>query len=223
MARIARPADQIEKVGGKGLTRGQGQNKPLGCQLSCHCGTDHIVQPAQRVEHHIKAPIQPHHTQHGDIRLGEQRRMHRIKALLRVEHDIGLLGRVDHIGGIAIAVGKVQPPLRDEPIVPACRGRIKRRLRPQRQDARAGGGHTISGGRITARLRAKEQDVLEILKEAVVDEPVNIAIDRGITKPAVPAADDRQMGPAFALGKGKAARGGVVQFLYLFGMLEGDQ
>ena len=73
-------------------------------------------------------------------------------------------------------------------------------------------------------MRTMEDHIVEICEKAVVNQAVEIAVDRGIAEPAFVAADDRKMRPAFVLGVMKPARGGIgVEFEDVFRILKSHQ
>lgn len=73
-------------------------------------------------------------------------------------------------------------------------------------------------------MRTMEDHIVEICEKAVVNQAVEIAVDRGIAEPAFVAADDRKMRPAFVLGVMKPARGGIgVEFEDVFRILKSRQ
>jgi len=150
--------------------------------------------------------------------------MHRIHHRAGVEQHEGLVGRLDHVGGKAVAAVEIGAPCGTEAVVPAGIGGVERGLRANRHHPRARSRHRIGRRRIAAGMGAVKHHLVEILEEAVIGQPVEIAVDLRLAKPAFVLRHDGQARPAQPLDKAEAARGAVgVEAAGMLGRFEADQ
>ena len=132
----------------------------------------------------------------GDVGPGEERGMHGVELVLLVVDDEGLRGGVEHVGRIAEARGEIGAAHVAEAVVPVGDAGVERGLRLQGQHLGAGGSHRVGGGGIAGGARAVEQDLFELLEEAVVDQAVEEADDLPVAEPGVAVGDERELRPA---------------------------
>ena len=99
-----------------------------------------------------------------DVVALEKAGVHGVLGLVRVVDDIGRLGGFQHVGGKAVARGKVQPPGGGKPFVPGRAVAIQRGLGGKRDHGGTGGRNGKGRRRIAAHARAVEDHTVEIVE-----------------------------------------------------------
>jgi hypothetical protein len=163
-------------------------------------GLEHRPERAHRHEFPPRAGAGVAEPDAFDVPATEERGMHRVEFHERIVDDEDARRRLDHVGGVAVAVGEGGAAHGDEAVVPFGHVRIERRLRSDRDHRGARGRDRESRGRIAARARAEEDHPFEILQQALVHQPVEIAEHAMVAEPCGLPREKRQVRPAERLG-----------------------
>ena len=85
--------------------------------------------------------------------------------------------------------------------ISACNAWIKCGLWVHGKDRASWGCYTIGGRDVASTMGAVKQHIVEVFKEPVVNQTVKVAVNSRITEPDLCIANNREVRPAFGLGK----------------------
>ena len=167
---------------------------------------DQLVQNARAGEHALKVGPGIAGVELSGVGRVEQGGMHGIGTREGVADQRQGGAALDHVGGVAVARGKLDPATAAVTLIPAglrrvegCHGGKGEHLRPRRGDG-------IGAGCITRRPRAVEQHAVEIVKERLIYQTVEIGVDVGVAEKGLILGDQAKMGPALLGGDGVQKR-----------------